>query len=86
MEWIYELIALVIGVILGMIAHNWAVREDLKLAETVKHIVGAKIAVAKAIDAAKVEKAEETISAIPPIAPEDRRKIALPVDIDKRKK
>lgn len=49
------IVALLIGLALGVILHKRIVREDLKVAETVKKILGARIAAIKAADAKKAE-------------------------------
>lgn len=53
---IYYIAVALVGLTLGVVLHKWIVREDLRLAEKVKVLLGAKVAAIKA-EAAKAEAA-----------------------------
>lgn len=62
----FIILAFIVGIVAGVVLHGWAVKEDLKIAATVKKLVGEKVAAVKA-EAAKVgleiKKAEVEVKA-----------------------
>lgn len=63
--WIWSVLTWLVGIAMGVMLHNWIVREDLKLAEMTKRLVAAKMLAKAVVKAQEVAvKVEDEVKKI----------------------